>query len=625
MKINILPVLILLFLNSLCLYSQTGPGGVGTSANNVLWLKANAGTSSTTNNTRISSWNDQSGNAINVTQTVAVQQPSFATNVINGMPAIQFDNTPTTNDKLIGPDSPSLDNTSGYSFFNVVRPQNVDNNARVIVSKRTTVGVDQSFMLFFFTGSRYYVDLQGTGDRFSAATTYTANNNYILNTFYNGTLAAANRAKSYTGETLEITATETNTLIPNNNSPILIGTTDATDPRPFGGYIAEVIVYTVTVNDAERIIVNNYLSSKYNISLTANDYYVGDIPSNGDFDFDVAGIGAEASGSSNTFSASASAGMGFSSSFGLDNGDYLFAGHATNSNTVNITDVAGIGGDNPGRWERVWYVDVTNSGAPINTTIEFDMVNGGVAPTIPAIAANYKLLYRATNSGAWTIRATANSVSGDKIIFNNYDFNNNAEDGYYTIGTLNHLISPLPIELIDFGAVKNENKVNLFWSTATETNNDYFVVEKSKNGIDFEQVSIVKGAGNSINTIEYADVDYNPYQGISYYRLKQVDFSGKFSYSKIATVNFNLTSSSMTVFPNPTDGPINLALNNLENKEVLIVVRDILGKEFYTKVKIVEDSETIVALDMESKLAPGTYIVIATSDNSLFSQTVIVK
>jgi len=625
LKINILPVLILLFLNSLCLYSQTGPGGVGTSANNVLWLKANAGTSSTTNNTRISSWNDQSGNAINVTQTVAVQQPSFATNVINGMPAIQFDNTSTTNDKLIGPDSPKLDNTSGYTFFTVVRMQHISDEARSIVSKRVNVGVDQSFMLFLFSGRRLYLDLQTNDNRFNTTTQYTTNTNYMFNAYYNGTLALNQRARLYNGETLEITSAESNTLIPNNNSPLIIGSTHETDGRPFGGYIAEIITYTTSLNDAERIIVNNYLSSKYNISLTVNDYYVGDIPSNGDFDFDVAGIGAEASGSSNTFSASASAGLGLSSSFGLDNGDYLFAGHATNSNTVNITDVAGIGGDNPGRWERVWYVDVTNSGAPINTTIEFDMVNGGVAPTIPAIAANYKLLYRATNSGAWTIKATANSVSGDKIIFNNYDFNNNAEDGYYTIGTLNYMISPLPIELIDFNAVKNDNKVDLFWSTATETNNDYFVVEKSKNGIDFEQLSTVKGAGNSINTIEYADVDYNSYQGISYYRLKQVDFSGKFSYSKIATVNFNLTSSSMTVFPNPTDGPINLALNNLENKEVLIVVRDILGKEFYTKVKIVEDSEAIVALDMESKLAPGTYIVIATSDNSLFSQTVIVK
>ena len=142
--------------------AQTGPGGVGNSANNVLWLKADAGTSSSTNSTAISFWNDQSGNGLNVTQTVSAQQPSFATNILNGFPAIQFDNVNAANlnDKMLGPDSPLLDNTSGYSFFMVTRPQTVDNNARVIVSKRTTVAVDQSFMQFFFTGGTFYTDIQ---------------------------------------------------------------------------------------------------------------------------------------------------------------------------------------------------------------------------------------------------------------------------------------------------------------------------------------------------------------------------------------------------------------------------------------------------------------------------------
>lgn len=87
------------------LFSQTGPAGVGTSATNVFWLKADAGTSSSVNATPISSWNDASGNGLNVAQTVAVQQPSFAANVINGFPAIQFDNNGASgqNDKMLGP------------------------------------------------------------------------------------------------------------------------------------------------------------------------------------------------------------------------------------------------------------------------------------------------------------------------------------------------------------------------------------------------------------------------------------------------------------------------------------------------------------------------------------------
>lgn len=610
---------------SVQLFSQTGPAGVGSSINNVFWLKADAGTSSTASNTPISSWNDQSGNGINVTQTVSAQQPSFAINVINNMPAIQFDNVNTTNDKMIGPDSPILDNTSGYSFFNVVRPQNVDNNARVIVSKRTTVGVDQSFMLFFFTGSKYYVDLQTTNNRFNTTTTYTANNNYIINTVYNGTLAAASRAKSYTGETLEITATETNTLIPDNNSPILIGTTDLTDGRPFGGYIAEVIIYTVTVNDAQRIIVNNYLSSKYDIALSANDKYAGDASGNGDYDKNVAGVGSEASGANPTFSASTTLGMGIVSKSGLGNGDYILAGHSTTTNSLNILDVSGISGTSPARWERIWYIDVTNSGAVIQADVEFEMAAGGMSGTTPVTASNYKLLYRSGTSGAWSEVATASSISGTTVVFASYNFNNNGDDGYYTIGTMNYTTSPLPIELLSFDAIMNDKKVDITWSTATETNNDYYSIEKSKDGINFETVSIVDAAGNSLSTINYKDIDVNPFDGISYYRLKQTDFSGTFSYSKIVAVNYTLSDDGITIFPNPTDGEININIKDLEGKEVLVVIRDMTGKECFSKVIVSQENQQLIATDSEHKLASGTYIITASSSNKLYSKKIIVK
>ena len=606
---------------SFFLSSQTGPAGVGSSTNNVLWLKADAGTSSTTNNTRISSWNDQSGNGINVTQTVAVQQPSFATNVMNGMPAIQFDNVTTTNDKLYAPDSPILDNTAGLSIFTVSKLTNVG-EARTIISKRNNVGVQESYMFFYYdlSGYRMYLDVEhSTNDRFSSTGTYTTNTNYIYDFIYDGTLAAANRVRLYNGETLDRTATETSATILNNNSPLNIGTTHETDPRPFGGYIAEIITYTTALNDAQRIIVNNYLSSKYNIALSANDKYLGDTPGNGNYDRNVAGIGAEASGSNPTFSATATLGMGIATRSGLGTGDYVLAGHAVASNSVNITDVSGISGTNPARWERIWYVDVTNAGAVLQADIEFDMVAGGMSGTTPATHTNYKLLYRSGTSGAWTEVATANSISGTKVIFASYNFNNNADDGYYTIGTMNYTVSPLPIELLSFDAIMNNKQVDVTWSTATETNNDYYTIEKSKDGINFETLSKVDAAGNSYSIINYKDIDATPFEGISYYRLKQTDFNGTFTYSKIVAVNYSFTKDGFTIFPNPTQGEINITFEDLEQKEVLVVIRDISGKECFSKVIITQENQQLIGIDSEHKLAVGTYIITASSNNKIKS------
>lgn len=608
------------------LFSQTGPAGVGLITNNPLWLKADAGTSTTVNNAPISSWNDQSGNSINVTQTVAIQQPSFATNVMNGMPAILFDNVSNTNDKLYAPDNSKLDNTPGLSIFTVSRLNVADQSARTIVSKRNNVGVEESYMLFYYDGGyKVQLDIEhSTNNRFSSTSSYTNNTNYIIDAIYDGSLPAANRSKIYFGESLDKTSTESSANILNNNSPLNIGATHDTDPRPFGGYIAEVIIYTVTVNDAQRIIVNNYLSSKYNIALSANDKYSGDAAGQ-DYDRNVAGVGSEASGSNPTFSASATLGLGINTLSGLNTGDYVLAGHATATNSLNITDISGISGTNPARWQRVWYVDVTNASAVIQADIEFDMVAGGMSGTTPATASNYKLLYRTGTSGAWTEKATASSISGNRVIFASYNFNNNADDGYYTIGTTNYTISPLPIELIDFDAIMSDKVVDISWSTATETNNDYYTIERSKDGIHFETLSIVDAAGNSLSLLNYKDIDTNPYQGISYYRIKQTDFNGSFSFSKIVAVNFFLSEDGMSIFPNPTDGDIYFNIKDLEGKETLVVIRDMTGKECFSKVILVQENNQIIATDSEHKLASGTYIISASSNNKLYSKKIIVK
>lgn len=611
------------FVFALSLGAQTGPAGVGTSATNCFWVKADAGTSSTINATAISSWNDQSGNANNLAQGTANQQPLYASNIINGFPAIQFDNVSATNDKLIGPDSPTLDNTAGYTFFMVSRPQNMDGAARVIVSKRTGVAVNQSFMHFFYTGNDFHTDIQTNNNRYQTNTSFSANNNYLIDQWYDGTLAAASRCRTYIAGNLDITATESNTLIPDNASPIVLGSTDATDGRPFGGYIAEVIIYRKACVDAERIIVDNYLSSKYNIALTANDKYVGDDPANGNFDYEVAGIGKETTGSNPSFSASVCGGLGISTTgTGFDNTDYILAGHASFTNTQILTDVGGMTGTNNSRWERIWFIDVTNTSSDINTNVEFDMSDGGIGNVLALPASNYVLLYRASTSGNWTELTTASAIVGDRVQFNGFDFVN---DGYYTIGSKEATSSPLPIELLSFNAIKNNKRVDINWVTVSEKQNDYFTVERSKDGIDFETIAIVKGSSNSISALEYSETDFEPLDGISYYRLKQTDVNGSFSYSKIVAVNYHFSASGVDVFPNPSDGDFKVNLSGFENKEVLVLVRDIAGKECYSKVILAQENNEIIAVDLSKQLAPGTYLVVASSLNVLYSKRIIVK
>ena len=596
---------------------QTGPAGVGSPNTNVFWVKADKGTSTTVNNTPISTWNDQSGNGIHVSQSNAVQQPSFATNVMNGFPAIAFDNNSSSgqNDFLTAPDNPKLDNTPGYSFFTVTRMNAIGGDARCIISKRTSIDIDEAFMLFYWEPSYFYLDIDGLGDRQSTSpVTYTTNTPYIIDGIYDGTLPAASRTKIYEGESLRKTFSETSANVPDKPSPLNLGCTHAANNRPFGGYMAEVIVYTVTVNDAQRIIVNNYLSSKYDIALSANDKYAGDTPANGNYDLEVAGVGRESSGSNPAFSASVSGGLTITNTAGLDAGDYILAGHASPTNAQITSDVGGMTGINNARWLRIWYIDVTNTGTALTNTIEFDMSDGGVGSVPIAIAGNYVLLYRAGQTGNWTELTTASSISGDQVIFSGVTLSN---DGYYTIGTRNYLVSPLPVELIQFDAAANGDAVDIRWTTASEKDNAFFTVEKSRDGLAFETLSTQKGAGNSTTRTSYYEKDRKPFEGLSYYRLKQYDLNGRYTYSAIEAVDRSgLANTDILVFPNPSDGNIRLRLKGFKKEAVELAVTDAMGRLCISRSLTVQDNEEDILLNGGRQLAPGTYVLaISTKDN----------
>lgn len=184
----------------------------------------------------------------------------------------------------------------------------------------------------------------------------------------------------------------------------------------------------------------------------------------------------------------------------------------------------------------------------------------------------------------------------------------------------------LPIQLLNFDAIQNGNVVETFWTTASEFNNDYFTLERSENGTDFKKVAIINGAGTSNNILEYTETDYKPFKGISYYRLKQTDFNGKNTFSQIVMVNYLFSKNVIRIYPNPSNGEdLKISLENFENSEVLVVLRDVSGKEYYSKLLVILENSEIIGIDPESKLAAGTYIITATSNNLLYSRKLIIR
>ncbi|MFT6502218.1 MAG: hypothetical protein ACJASQ_002344 [Crocinitomicaceae bacterium] len=178
----------------------------------------------------------------------------------------------------------------------------------------------------------------------------------------------------------------------------------------------------------------------------------------------------------------------------------------------------------------------------------------------------------------------------------------------------------LPVELASFNVHATGNNVLLDWETVSERDNDYFTVEKSIDGILWEPIIEVGGAGTSLEPNKYATQDVNPTEGIAYYRLKQTDYDGQFNYFLTKAVTFEKAASAI-VFPNPFVGEITLA-NLIDLTFPLnIVVSDPVGKEILNQV--VEDELNEVTLNLDADLAVGLYTVTISSNDEQFVYRVV--
>lgn len=281
------------------------------------------------------------------------------------------------------------------------------------------------------------------------------------------------------------------------------------------------------------------------------------------------------------------------------------------------------GSRNPGAqyMDAFWRINASGgSGYSYDLQLNFDPNMLGTVPFM----SDLKLAKKQTGvSGTWThfgsTLTTVDSVNQNFSVLGLMDFSD------FT-GTTD--ISPLPVKLAAFNAVRSEDDALLFWTTASELNSRKFVVERAENGKDFTAIGEVAAAGNSSKNISYAFEDLGARMRINgevaYYRLKMVDRDGTFEYSPVRRVSFEQNAATdMNVYPNPFEDGLTLSFGSIDGSSVQVEIIDLFGKVCYKGTQILDENNPSFVMNNLNNLPAGIYIVKANKGAEVLTRKLI--
>ncbi|WMN07161.1 T9SS type A sorting domain-containing protein [Marivirga arenosa] len=415
------------------IFGQSGPAGIGNADGSngqpetIYWLEA--GDLGLNNNDPVSNWNDKSGNSNNLSQS-GTSRPTFknASDANYDFSAVSFDGTddflPFDGNLLVGTD------------YTILLVGTRKSNGREVIMGGSVGATNQNLHPYFNTGalhSHHWGNDHNagyTGGDGSTANATTPNFG-IFGFRLNSSLGTAQRALYQNGRLIGT----------RNNNAQLSAFVDAAIGRfeAVGEFsdieIAELIIYSDALNEAQQVLVQNYLSSKYDITLDDNEFYAGDTPANGNYDFNVIGIGQQ---SGDQILTNSNSGFYLTGDGTLDaNGEFVMFG---DDNSANAVSTSNLGATVQERWAKTWYLDKTGT---LNATIGFNISEGIPGGLFPAgDVDNYVLLRE--NAGTFDIvpiAAVDKSLNAGRIEFIVSDAD--LLDGIYTLGTTNNTDSPV--------------------------------------------------------------------------------------------------------------------------------------------------------------------------------------
>lgn len=306
-----------------------------------------------------------------------------------------------------------------------------------------------------------------------------------------------------------------------------------------------------------------------------------------------------------------------------DNNTYRPSGVAHMNGTLTLLNNSAFVVD------RFWIMDNSTYTTRPNVTMSFTyLCSEAAAPNTITVANLRAQRYNISNnewegsiSGSGGLWGTSNGACPTGIVsgvtITGTDF--------WRPWTLTDYTSPLPIKLLSFAANCRDGKALIQWSTASEINNDYFTIEKTYDGVNFEFVAKIKGAGNSNSILNYSYTDNHPGAGKVYYRLSQTDFDG--TTETFDLISFECGSSSpldiISVYNNH-GGNLISAFSAPSNGKFLLSIVDVRGRLIYNDhLNLIEGFNQVLLQIQEP--SSGVYFIRLSNESEQISKKFFIK
>jgi hypothetical protein len=273
-----------------------------------------------------------------------------------------------------------------------------------------------------------------------------------------------------------------------------------------------------------------------------------------------------------------------------------------------------------------WDLTRTGGGAGINArvTLSWESVSpcgsSSVYVTNPATLVVAHLV-----GGTWNNEGRSSSTGGSTagtVTSQNFV----ATFSPFTLGSISSLDNPLPVLFANVKAYEKNSGVQIEWSNMTEKDVAGYAVERSSNGTDFSAISQHLPTSNQNDKVDYSAFDANPVQGISYYRIKAAETTGKIVYSKILNVSIGGVSQSLRLYPNPVKGnQVTISLSNVKRGQYTLRVINTAGQDIFRQTINNQSSSLTQTLDLPSTIKAGVYNMVITGSDYRETKTFIVQ